>query len=57
MKLKDVLCEFYLDYFNNFLTIEKFSQHYGLTWKQASQLIQISKDIYEMRYESDDVSI
>ena len=29
----------YLDYFNNFLTVERFAKHYGLCMEQANEII------------------
>jgi len=36
---------FYLDYFNNFITIEKFAEFYGITEKKAVTLIAIGQHI------------
>lgn len=33
----------YLDYVNNFLTIEKFASHHGITPKDATALLQMGK--------------
>lgn len=29
----------YLDYFNNYLTIDKFAEHYQISWFSANSLI------------------
>ena len=29
----------YLDYFNNFLTVDTFAEHYGLSMEQANEII------------------
>ena len=29
----------YLDYFNNYLTIDKFAEHYQISWFSAKSLI------------------
>lgn len=39
--------ELYLDYVNNFLTIEKFAEHYNMDEKHAKRLIDLGKDIHE----------
>jgi hypothetical protein len=39
MTLKEQLHAAYLDYVNNFLTVEKFAEHYGISEKMASLLI------------------
>ena len=36
---------FYLDYFNNFITIAKFAELYGITEKKAVTLIAIGQHI------------
>lgn len=36
--------EIYLDYINNFLTIEKWAEHYGLNEKQAEFILSSFKD-------------
>jgi endo-alpha-1,4-polygalactosaminidase (GH114 family) len=37
----------YLDWVNNYLTIEKFAEHYGLHINEAENLINLSKTIFE----------
>lgn len=39
--------ELYLDFFNNFLTIEKFAEYYGLNWFCALDIIESGKDAHE----------
>ena len=42
------LSEIYLDWVNNYLTIEKFAEHYGLYPKEAEILINLARDcLYE----------
>lgn len=36
--------ELYLDYFNNFLTVERFAEYYGMTVADAKDLIQTEKE-------------
>ena len=36
---KSDIKDMYLDYFNNFLTIEKFAEHYGISKEQAKKII------------------
>jgi len=35
--------ELYVDYVNNFLTVEKWAEHYSLTLEQASEIIAVGK--------------
>ena len=39
--------EMYLDYVNNFLTVEKFAEYYRITNKQALYVITEGKKIHE----------
>lgn len=39
----------YLDYFNNFLTLDCFAEHYGMTRKKAEQAIRIGRVVHETR--------
>ena len=36
---------FYLDYVNNFITVKKFAEFYGISEKRALSLIDIGNDI------------
>jgi hypothetical protein len=44
--------ELYADYLNNFLTVERFTEHYSLTLTQASEIIATGKltDNYSKEY-------
>ena len=42
---RETLNELYLDYFNDYLTVEKFAEHNGLTISQANTLINIGREI------------
>lgn len=37
--------QLYLEYFNNYLTVEKFAEHYGLTYGMASDILADGKEI------------
>jgi hypothetical protein len=41
--------EIYLDFVNNFLTVEKFAEHYGMTEKEAQALIDRNKPLEKNR--------
>ena len=43
--------EFFLDYINNFLTVERFAEYYGLTIKQANNIIIIGRTINNKKQE------
>ena len=40
----------YLDYFNHYLTAEKFAEHNGLTIEQARLLLAVAKDVHENQH-------
>ena len=45
---RESLSKIYLDWVNNYLTIEKFAEHYGLYPKEAEILISLARDcLYE----------
>lgn len=49
--LRDYLADIYLEWVNNFLTIEHFSEYYGLDEDDAKQLLVIAKKSHEQRVE------
>ena len=51
MRIKLALELSYLDYFNNYLTVEKYAEDNRLTINQAELLISIGKEIENKNYE------
>ena len=49
--LRDYLADVYLDWVNNFLTIERFSEYYGLDDDDSKALLEIAKKSHEQRVE------
>ena len=49
--LRDYLADVYLEWVNNFLTIERFAEYYGLDEEDAKQLLVIAKKSHEQRVE------
>lgn len=47
MANKHSIIEIYLDWVNNFLSLEAFAEYYELTSEQASLLIELGKSIHE----------
>jgi hypothetical protein len=47
--LRDYLADLYLDWVNNFLTIERFSEYYGLDEDDAKDLLKLAKKCHEQR--------
>jgi hypothetical protein len=44
--MRDTLINAYLDYLNNYLTIDLYSEHNGLTLEQGKILINLGHDVY-----------
>ena len=44
--LRNVMIDYYLDYRNNYLTMDKFAEHNGLHLDQAIDLIRQAKVIF-----------
>lgn len=44
--MRERLSEIYLDWCNNYLTIDKFSEHYGLTVEEGNQLLKLAKEVF-----------
>ena len=44
--MRDQLINAYLDYVNNYLTIEKYAEHNGITENQATMLIVIASEVF-----------
>lgn len=49
MTVLDVLQAFYLDYFNNYLTVGAIAEAHGLTDAQALTLINTGREVHEAR--------
>jgi hypothetical protein len=47
--LRDTLADLYLEFVNNFLTVEIFSEYYGLDKEDAKQLLVLAKKCHEQR--------
>ena len=43
----NALREAYLDYVNNYLTVDVYADRNGLTYDQASRLIQLGRECHE----------
>jgi hypothetical protein len=37
----------WLDYFNNYLTHEKYADHHHMTTEQATELLKLARNVYE----------
>lgn len=44
--MRTKLKEFYLDYVNNYLTVEKIAEHNGLDIDDANKLIELGKNYH-----------
>ena len=41
----DKFTQMYLDYVNNFITIDKFAEHYNISMYAARKIVQLGQDI------------
>lgn len=44
------LCAVHLDWFNHYLTVEKFAEHNGITPGQAWTLIALANEVYNSQH-------
>ena len=49
--LGEQLADLYLEWFNNYLTVEKFAEHYQVTEKDAVNLLNYGRRYHEERVE------
>lgn len=45
IQARDILIECYLDFFNDYLTVEKYAEHNGLTPEQAKTFLELAKQV------------
>ena len=45
--MKQKLIDFYLDFCNNYLTIDKFSESYNLSYEDCLTLVEMGKKFHE----------
>ncbi len=50
--MKDKLIEFYMDYANNYLTVTKMAEDYGLSLQECKSLIEIGRKYYFDKWET-----
>lgn len=47
---REVLRAIYCNWRNNYLTVDKFAEHNGLTSEQAVKLIDLSREVFETEH-------
>ena len=50
MTSRESLIEIYLDFWNNYLTVEKYADHNGLEVGHASDLITLARNVYNSQH-------
>lgn len=50
--MKQHLINFYLDYFNNYLTVHKLAEDYGITYTEANTLINAGRKYHHEQVDS-----
>lgn len=48
--MKKELIEFYLDYWNDFITTDKIASHYGIDEEDAEHLIKMGRKYYQQKF-------
>lgn len=52
--IKEPVIDFYLDWVNNYITIEKMASDYGISARAASDLVSIGKAFFEDQQKDDE---
>lgn len=47
---RDYLSSLYLDWINNYVMLETFAEHHGLTVEHAKQLLSLAHDVRESKH-------
>ena len=47
MTARETLIQIYRDWFNNYISLEVFAEHNGLTVQQAEQLVSLGRQVIE----------
>lgn len=47
----DKFVAMYLDWVNNFLTVERFAEHYAISEEQANEIIKLGRTISHLQLE------
>jgi len=50
MNIRQNLIDVYLDFVNNFLTVDFFAEYYGLTYDQAFKLLAVARSVLESNH-------
>lgn len=49
--MKKILQNIFMDWFNNFLTVECFANHYGFTEEKAMRVIALGRKVHNQKVE------
>ena len=49
MSIKDEIIDFYLDYVNDYLSVDLIAEHNEISTQHANQLIEIGREMHEVR--------
>lgn len=50
MQARQLLIEIYLEFWNDYLTVEKYAEHKGLQLDQAQRLIDLGRDVFNSKH-------
>ena len=48
--MRETLIAVYLDWRNNYLTVEKYAEHNGLTTEHAGALIALAREVFDSKH-------
>jgi len=49
MSIKDEIIDFYLDYVNDYLSVDLIAEHNEISTQHANQLIEIGREMHKVR--------
>ena len=47
LSMREQFAEWYLDFVNNFLTLDGFAEYYGISRDQAEEVVKLGKAIHD----------
>lgn len=48
--MRNQLVEMYLDYLNNFLTVERFAEYHGLSMVHGLTLVNLAREVFQSNH-------
>jgi len=48
--MREILINAYLDYINNYLSVEKYAEHHGMTFLQGFYFIEVARAVFNSKH-------